>query len=535
MSGELMPPLAESRSRACARFRDWTEETDRARARVEAAARGALAECYRFAAEAFAQPALFEDLCRRLGIRDTRRDRADNPYIRAVKAVFGREVEVDGRPAWEWIGDSQVNKYATILRYADARGIAAEGLEVWLSRDYGPDGQPVAMSLSRRLTEARAWFSDSAALPPAAPDAVALAQAVDRLPSSVAVQSLELRGLGPTNEASVILSLGDGEAVRLSNLPAAVLVEVLATIRRAMAQPLLSGLDRPLARLAGLFSGLRFVWRGGGAARVVNHADHCAVLVSCPGGPVARAEIARLDGVAARRVLAFDEDALKTLVALFRTAPTEAFDLANLARAGGLLAHRAVAGQQAMTILEVPKQADPGYALADFVLPDTAMQGHLTRDDLAAVVRLDSAARGWRRHRPSGRERRASRLVEVVMDDIDSRLALRRGGDAVVHLPLTCSPARSDRLARAELGAAARLLLARDAVDKAEVRVVPGVMWVLSGRNAHSGEALFIGLPSRDAMGKPVLAGLREARFVADPRPFSELFACRFGFRKGKH
>lgn len=540
MSSQVVPLLIESRRRACARFRDWVDETDRARARVEAAARSALAECYYFATEAFAQPDAFEALCRRLGIRETRRDRADNAYIRVVKTVFGREAMVDGHLVWESIGDSRINKYATILRYADARSVAVADLETWLSRDHGRDGRDVAMSLSRRLAEARMWFAGPAALPPPV-DGDALAEALRGLPPSVDVRPLELRGLGAPQEASVILSLGEeeGQAVRLSNLPPSVLIAVLATIRRAVAPTSSGAGGQSFGRLADILSGLRFVWRGGGVARVVNHADHCAILVSGAGGILARVECRRLDGIPNRRVLAFDEAALGMFVGLMRGGTGETFDLANLARPGGVLAHQisadAGAEQRTMMVIEVPDGGDPGWSLTDFAFPDDALRCALGSDDLAGLVRLDRGARGWRQVRPSGRVRRASRLVEVDMDDTASRLFLRRGAVDGVALPLMSSRPRQDRLTRADLGAAARLLLARDVTDDAQLRVVPGVLWVLSGTNRYRGEAFYIGLPARDAKGRVVRTGGRDARFCGDTERFSEAYERRFGCRSGKY
>lgn len=538
-------------------FRAWADETLRARAAVEASARTAVADCYRFGLHAFEDPAAFDILCARLGIRQTRSDRAANPFIRVVKAAFGREIEdgSGGPPRWEWISDSQVNKYATVLLYAQSRGIRPDHLPHWLAEDYANSGEAIPMSISRRLREARdALRSTPAALPaPSKPrlDAQAILKAVDALPPSVEITPLTLRGLGAPDDAALIVSLGEEDAVRLSHLPEELMVQVLGTIaryyRRAESQK--PPLDRPFARLAALFRQSLSALGRGACLRIVNHQDHCAVLMGGGAdGLIVRADLPPLPDVPRRRVFALTQDQARALAQTFANAPqseeiSESFRETNFARPGGLLEQRVdlliAADSHSIPLLEIPEAAAaeplPHLPLTDIGISQWNACALLDQSELAAFARMDSRAKRWKEiHQTrSGRAvtRRASRIYDVKPDVRPQGpvldLTLRRGPaeDAPLSVRIPFGAVRHDRISRAALGNAAQFLLKRRATENAALLIAYGALWLLTGSNPKTGERLTVGIPVLDDAGKPVARGFRDARFEPDPEPHSTTLA----------
>lgn len=530
--------LDSPRDQARRSFGAWMDEAGRARAIVEAAARAAVADCYRFGLTALDQPDAFDALCRRLNIRATRADRAGNPFIRVVKAVFGREVEdaAGGPPQWHPVTDSQINKYATVLAYAQARGIAPEALEDWLSRDYTPAGEAVAMSITRRLREARDSL-DRAALPPPPPPRVArdaLHAALDRLSPRVELAPLALRGLAAPQGTALIVALGEDEAVRLADLPEDLMLEVLGTVDRyyrKRAADEAPGGEGPARRLAGLLGQAAFL-PAETAVRLVRHRDRLSVLAGAPGGPVLRAEWDDGGDLPRHRVLVLAPEAVATLREAARGADGDAFVAGNYPRPGGLLGHVLRIGGAEVPVLEVPPGAVGPVALGD--VGPVAWDGRvvLGRDGLVALARFDSRAAAWKQAHVTrtGRAvvRRASRIAELSYGAESLTLSLRRGppGEGV-SLPLRAARGLpgGDRIARRDLGRAAGLLLRREAVEDATLSIASGALWLLSGRNGRSGEALFIALPLVDAAGKAVRRGIVAGRLDADPHPFGERLA----------
>ncbi|SIS48549.1 hypothetical protein [Insolitispirillum peregrinum] len=557
--------LDRPRQQARASFRAWMEEMGRARAAVEARARSAVADCYRFGLLVQEEPEAFEALCKVLGIRQTRQDRSTNPFIRVVKAVFGREVEdgTGGPPRWEWLSDSQINKYATVMNYAAHRGIAATAVEDWLSTDWNALGEAVPMSLSRRLREAReALRADEQAallaqlpapLPAPARDRRwldKLGEAVDRLPASVDVTPLALKGLGAPEDAAVIVSLGDDQAIRLSGLTPDILIEVISTIARSCQRqaPASEGAGQPA--FAAVVSVLRHVVPLVGSeaiVRLVNHQDWCSLLI---GGsldsPLVRAEIPPLPGVPRRRVFVLSPAAVRSLLQAYGgvaagVACADVFQESNFSRPGGLLEQRLrlLVGDQAMVIplQEVPAAVAAEVADARLVpLGDIGITAWdafvpLDRADLAALARLDSRAARWKeQHRTrTGRDtiRRASRIIDL--DSVAGNrlsLSLRRGGDQPVILPTAHGVLPSTglgRIGRSALGMAAQVLLRRNATDDAALLIAHSALWLVTGLHAATGERLFLALPAVDEAGRPVGRGLRDARLEPDTEAYSAL------------
>lgn len=531
--------LDTPRDRARRSFGAWMDEAGRARAAVEAAARAAVADCYRFGLVALEQPDAFDALCRRLNIRATRADRAGNPFIRVVKAVFGREIEdaAGGPPLWQPVTDSQVNKYATVLAHAQARGIAADALEEWLSRDYTPAGEAVAMSITRRLREARDGLGPVAVAPLAAVRRDALHAALDRLAPCVDLDPLALRGLAAPQGTALIVALGDDEAVRLGDLPEELMLEVLGTVERYYRKrageeaPAAAG---PLRRLGGLLAQAAFL-AADGAVRLVRHRERLSLLAGAPGGPVLRAEWDDGGDLPRHRVLALGPEALAALRAAVRAPGDDVFLPGTYPRPGGLLGHAVRLGAAEVPVLEVPAGAAAPFALGD--VGPVVWEGRvaLGRDGLVALARFDSRAAAWKRAHVTRTGRpvihRASRIAEVCYGAETLALSLRRGPEGEVNLPLrragglAAGMAAGDRLARRDLGRAAGLLLRREAFEDAALTLAPGALWLLSGRNRRSGEALFIALPVLDAAGRAVRRGFAAGRFEADPQPFGDRLA----------
>ncbi|MGC2855967.1 hypothetical protein ACM64Y_10875 [Novispirillum sp. DQ9] len=531
--------LDSPRDRARRSFAAWMAEAGRARAAVETAARAAVADCYRFGLTALDQPEAFDALCKRLDIRATRADRAGNPFIRVVKAVFGREVEdaAGGPPQWQPVTDSQVNKYATVLAHAQARGIPAEALEEWLSRDYTPAGETVAMSITRRLREARDSLGGQPLPPPSAPPSRdALHAALDRLAPQVDLAPLALRGLAAPQGMALILALGEDEAVRLGDLPEDLMLEILATIERhirkrhAAAEAAAPAGAGPFRRLAGLLGQAPFL-PAATAARLVHHRERLSVLAGAPGGPVLRVEWRAGGGDLPRhRVLALAPEALAALRAAARDdTAAEVFVAGNYPRPGGLLGHALRLGGAEVAVLEVPVGGVPPFTLGDVGAVAWDARAVLGRDGLVALARFDSRAAAWKRPHVTRTGRatvhRASRIAEAAYGPAaELALTLRRGPGEGVALPLRAwrgLPA-GDRISRRDLGRAAGLLLRREAVDDAALTIAAGAVWLLSGRNPRTGEDLFIALPVVDATGKAVRRGVAAARFEADGQPFSD-------------
>lgn len=523
--------LEAPRDRARRSFGAWMDEAGRARAAVEAAARAAVADCYRFGLTALDQPEAFDALCRRLNIRATRADRAGNPFIRVVKAVFGREVEDagGGPPVWQPVTDSQINKYATVLAHAQARGIAPQALEEWLSRDYTPAGEAVAMSITRRLREARDSLGPGA-LPPPPVARGALHAALDRLAPAVDLTPLALRGLAAPQGTALIVALGEDEAVRLADLPEDLMLDVLGTIDRYYRKrggDETATADGPLRRLGRVLGQASFL-PPDTAVRLVRHRTRLSVLAGAPGGPVLRAEWDDGGDLPRHRVLAVVPDAVAALRACSSGEGGEAFVAGTYPRPGGLLGHVARLGGVEVPLLEVPPGAAAPVALGD--VGAVAWDGRvaLGRDGLVALARFDSRAAAWKHehHTRTGRAvtQRASRIAEASYAEGSLALSLRRGPAEGVGLPLRGLPGLGggDRLGRRDLGRAAGLLLRRDAVEDAALTIASGVLWLLSGRNPRSGEHLFIALPVLDGAGKAVRRGFVRARVEADPQPFAE-------------
>lgn len=558
--------LDRPRQQACASFRAWIEEAGRARAEVEARARLAVADCYRFGMLAHDEPEAFESLCKVLGIRQTRQDRAANPFIRVVKAVFGRTIE-DGKggpPRWEWISDSQVNKYATVLLYAHQRGISVDEMVGWLETDWNAGGEPVPMSLSRRLKEAREAQrgSLSAGMGPvvslagpaqAAQRAEAFAkvtQALDLLPPEVELTPLALRGLGAPDDAALIVALGDDQAVRLSHLPPEVLLEVVSTISRYyQRQPRPHPAVEPaFAKIASLLRQALPTLGAGCCVRLVNHQEWCSVIAgSSLDAPLLRAEVPALPGIPRRRVFVLTAEQCRALVQAY--APfghgrygEDSFQESNFSRSAGLLEQRirVQCGDHAtvVPILEVPaavasEVADRRvFALGDIGITSWDAFCPLGRGDLAALSRLDSRAARWKDERTTrtGRDviRRASRILELSSPTPQQiALRLRRGPSETVLLPVShgqLPPDRLGRIGRASLGAAARLLIRRNTTDDAALLMAHGRLWLLCGTNRGTGERLFAAIPAVDEKGKTVGRGVREARFEPDNEPYSVIF-----------
>ncbi|MFA7430347.1 MAG: hypothetical protein WCZ23_09350 [Rhodospirillaceae bacterium] len=508
------------RARQC--FAAWMDEAGRARAAVEARARAAVAECYRFGLIALDQPEAFSALCARLDIRPTRADRAGNPFIRVVKAVFGRDVE-DG---WQSITDSQVNKYATILHHAHGLNLAPDAVEDWLSLDYTPAGEAVPMSISRRLREARGGLPPPLLSPPAG----ALHAALDRLAGHLEVTPLALRGLGAPTGAALIVVLGEGEAVRLSGLPEEAMLAVLGTLerhtRRAASPP--PPADGPFRRLAGVLRDAPFIGPDA-AARLVHHRERCAVLVGTPGGPVARIEWAGDCGLPRHRVFALLPEALSALRRAARAPGAETLEMTNYPRPGGVLEQTVhLSADAAVPVTEVPPGAVPDAGLGDIGPLAWDARADLGRDGLLVLARFDSRAASWKRDHVTrtGRSvvQRASRIAEIAYGPGTVVLSLRRGPGEPACLPLAVRAAlpAGDRITRRDLGRAARLLLKRGVIDGAGIAMAAGRVWMLWGRNPRTGETVYLALPLLDAAGRPVRNGFQPARFEADLQAFGE-------------
>jgi hypothetical protein len=365
------------------------------------------------------------------------------------------------------------------------------------------------------------------------------------------VTPLTLRGLGAPDDAALILSLGEEDAVRLAHLPEDLMVQVLGTIaryyRRAEDQKPVA--DRPFARLAALFRHSLSALGRGACLRIVNHQDHCAVLMGGGAdGLVVRADLPPLPDVPRRRVFALSQDQARALVQTFAAVPqgeeaSESFRETNFARPGGLLEQRidlAVNGQlQAIPLLEIPEPAAaeplPHLPLTDIGISQWNACSLLEQADLAAFARMDSRAKRWKEQHQarSGRHvtRRASRIYEVTPDVRPQgpvlELSLRRGpqDDKALAITIPYGAVRHDRLGRAALGNAAQLLLKRRATEQAVLLIAYGALWVLSGVNGKTGERLTVGIPVLDDAGKAVGRGLREARFEADSEPYGAVLA----------
>ncbi len=545
-------------------FQAWITQASHARAIVEASARNAVADCYRFGLQALEDPAIFDLLCQGLAIRTTRSDRATNPFIRVVKAVFGQTVEDGngGPPRWEWVSDSQINKYATVMLYAHTRGITAHEVGRWLAEDWATSGEAVPMSISRRLREAREALRhspQSLALPtPPRLDRAMVLAAVDDLPPNVEVTPLTLRGLGAPDDAALILSLGEEDAVRLSHLPEELLVQVLGTIsryyRRADAQKEPS--DQPFQRLATLFRQCLSSLGSGASLRVVNHQDHCAVLMGgAEDGLLVRADLPALSAVPRRRVFALGHQQARIFVQAFAALPPgeshqEVFQETNFSRPGGLLEQRILikgtTDPQTVPLLEIPDSA-AGDPLASLPLSDIGITqwdgcALLNAADLAALARADSRAKRWKETHTtrtgSTITRRASRIFDVT-PGLDPQqptltLSLRRGpaDDRGISLSLPHGTLGRDRIGRSALGSAAQLMLKRHTTDQAVLFLAYGALWVLSGVNGKTGERLTVGIPVLDAAGRPVARGLREARFESEAESYTAVLR-RAGKRLG--